>query len=83
MNWLRSLWHRIFPPKPRPHTVFWCTVRKVPGPSIWIGDIECETGTVWLRTHSCTYQAHSVEQALAMHRSDHPGTRPTSVVTYN
>lgn len=68
--WLKKIFRRQ--PRLKAHTVFWST-RRV-----------CDYGelgvVVFVTPHSETYEAENIQQALAMHRSDHPGTVPQSVL---
>jgi hypothetical protein len=79
--WLKSLFTRK--PKWKPFTVYWAESKHIPGEPLWIDGVgEFETGVTFIHQHCQTYEADCVETAVAMHRSDYPGTTPTSVVCY-
>lgn len=45
-------------------------------------DFEVRTGYTIVTAHCQNYDANSFEQARAMHNSDHPDTKITSIITF-
>lgn len=80
MNWLLSLFRPA--PRTKKYQIFWSTTKSIPGEPVFINGMECETGVVIITPHVATYEAVDAAQAYAMHRSDWPGTQPTSCITY-
>ena len=64
-------------PKLTNYGMFWATTKTIEREPVYIGGVECNQDIVICSYHFQIYEAYSIEQAFAMHRSDWPDTQPT------
>jgi len=79
MNFLRKLFASR-EPKFKNFTVYWCTVTTIQHPPAYIDGCEVNMDIIICQPLCCIYEAHTIEQAHAMHYSDNPGTQITGTM---